>query len=191
MPATLDDIKTWGQQFRAAVIEDIDTAKSEMLVKAAPYGVPTDIGAGIIEEFRPGTFARAAKAPNRLGVWAGHGGPLIGRGVEVDDRADGVWVRSKLSRSQAARDALMDIEDKISADVSVEFVPSAEWMDITATRDGLSVVHRRATLLGHAFVPDGAYGANAFIASIRADDEQERAREEARLWLEKYRRSAP
>lgn len=190
MPS-LDEIKAGTKQYRAAVIEDIDVEKSEMLVKAAPYGVPTDIGAGIVEEFRPGTFSRAAKAPHRLGVWAGHGGPLTGRGIEVDDRSDGVWLRARIGRSQAARDMLSNIDDEISDQVSVEFLPMSEWMDVSATRGGLNIVHRRATLLGFAIVPDGAYGDNAFIASIRADDEKERKAEEARLWLENFRRNSP
>ncbi len=184
----ISQLKSGAAQHRAATVEDIDVEKSEMLVKAAPYGVPTNIGAGIIEEFRPGTFARAAKAPNRLGVWSGHGGPLIGRGLEVDDRPDGVWVRARLGRTQATKDALLNYEDGISSDVSIEFLPMAAHYDITATSSGLNVVHRRATLLGYALVPDGAYGANSFVASIREDDEKEREREKARLWLEEFRK---
>lgn len=185
----LDDMMAGATQYRAAVIEDIDVDKSEILVRAAPYGAPTDIGAGVVEEFRPGTFSRAAKTPHRLGVWSGHGGPLIGRGLEVDDREDGIWIRSKIARTQAAKDALLNIEDGISDQVSVEFVPKSEYMDVTAHKGGLNVVHRRAHLLGWAVVPEGAYGpGGAFIAAIRADDEAERKREAARLWLEAYRR---
>jgi len=187
MPS-IDEIKSCAVQHRAATIEDIDTGKSEMLVRAAPYGVPTDIGGGITEEFRPGTFARSAKAPHRLCVWNGHGGPLIGRGLEQEERADSVWVRARLSRTQAARDALLDIEDKISDQVSVEFVPMSDHYDVTAHAGGLNVVHRRATLLGFAIVPEGAYGKHSYIVSIREDDERERQLDEARLWLEHYKR---
>lgn len=187
---SIETVQRWGTQYRSATIEDLDVAKSEMLVRAVPYDVPTDIGAGITETFKRGAFARAAKAPARLFVWNNHGGPVVGRGLELEDRDDGPWIRAKLSRSTAAKDMLMDIDDGISSGVSIEFVPKSEYMDITATPGGLTVVHRRAHLLGFAIVPEGAYGKNAFIASVREEDETERAREAMRLWLEKAKRGA-
>jgi HK97 family phage prohead protease len=183
----LDELRQGAVQFRAAVIEDVDTEKSEMFLKAVPYGQPTDIGGGIIEEFKPGTFARAANAPHRLTLWRDHGGAVIGRGLEVEERAEGVWLRMKLSRTSAAKDALLDVEDGIAADPSVEFRPQSEWMDVTAHAKGLTVVHRRAHLLGCALVVLGAYSGSAYVESIR-EEEQERAVEAERAWLLEYRR---
>ena len=41
---TLHDIETGVKQYRAAKIEDFDLTKRELVVKAAPYGVRSDIG---------------------------------------------------------------------------------------------------------------------------------------------------
>lgn len=186
---SIETIRSGAVQYRSATIEDVDVEKSELYVRAAPYDLPTDIGGGITETFVRGTFSRAVKAPDRLLVWRGHNGPVVGRGSEVEDRTDGVWIRSRLSRTQAAKDMIMDIVDRIAADISIEFIPKPQHFDVSAAPDGrISVVHRRAHLLGHAIVPVGAYGdGGSFIASLREDDEKERLREEARLWLAKFK----
>lgn len=187
MPS-LDDLKNGAKQFRAAVIEDVDVEKGEMLIKAVPYGVPTEIGADILEEFRPGAFARSAKSPDRLSLWSGHGGPLIGRGLEVEDRPDSLWFRAKLGRTQAAKDALLDYEDGIASDPSIEFRPMPDWMSVERRSRGYSVVHRRAHLLGVALVPNGAYAPHAFVDSVR--DDRDRAAEDTLLWLAEFKRRA-
>jgi phage head maturation protease len=185
MPS-LHDIQTGLVQVRAAVIEDLDAAKGEVYARVAPYGVEADIGGGIIEEFRPGTFARAVKAPDRLSVWSSHGGPLVGRGIEVEDKLDGIWVRAKLGRTQAARDMVLDFEDGILRDPSIEFRPLPEFLSVERRGDAMKVTHRKAHLLGFAMVGEGAYSGSAFVASMR-DAEADRAREEARLWLAEFR----
>jgi HK97 family phage prohead protease len=188
MPS-LDELKDGATQYRSAVIESVDRDKSELFVKAAPYNVRADIGGGIDEEFRTGTFARAAKSPERLLVWHDHRGPMTGRGVAVEDKPDGVWVRARLASTTAAKDMVSLIDDKFLTDVSIEFNPMPEWMDVQQRGNRLEITHRRAHLLGFAVVPEGAYGSAAFVASLR-DLEREREAEKARLWLEAYRRKA-
>jgi phage head maturation protease len=193
---TIDLIRDGAVQWRSAVVEDLDTQKSEMLIRCVPYDVRVDIGGGIREEFVRGTFARAAAAPTRLSLWRDHGGPIIGRGLSVEDRDDGVLFRAKLGRTQVARDAIMDYEDGIASDPSIEFRPLADHMDIVANRDGtLDLTHRRAVLLGVALVMEGAYaGAGAKVISVREAEEQRKAEaerlraiEEARNWLAKIK----
>ena len=183
----IDAIKGGAVQYRSAVIESIDADTREMLVKAVPYGIEADIGGNITEKFLPGAFARAAKAPHRLNVWAGHGGALVGRGLAVEDRPDGVWVRAKIGRSQAATDLLTNIEDDISKDISIEFQPMPDFMEIERRGERLFLTHRRAFLLGYAVVPEGAYGSNAYVASVR-EDQYEREIEAAKMWLLEYTR---
>ena len=187
--ALIDDLRAGGVQFRSATVEDVDKAKSEILLKAVPYSVPTDIGSDIIEEFKPGSFARSAKSPQRLSLWSGHGGAVIGRGVEAEDRTDGVWLRMKVGRTQAAQDAILNLEDGIQSDPSIEFRPLTDWMRVEQrSNGGLTVTHRRAHLLGVALVTDGAYHGKAFVESVR-EAEVERKREEARLWFEAWRKA--
>lgn len=182
----LSDLENGAVQHRSATIEDIDTVKGELYVKAAPYGELTDIGANIDELFHPGTFARAANSPGRLMVFHNHAGPLVGRGTEVVDKPEGIWIRSRIGRSQAARDMLADIEDKILTDPSVEFRPLPGWMKVQRTGDRFRVEHRRAHMIGFAMVPEGAYGGSAFVESVR-DAQRDGDAEAARVWFMEWR----
>jgi phage head maturation protease len=185
----LTEIEGGAVQYRAAKVQDIDLAKGELFVKAAPYGLDTDIGGGVTERFEPRTFARAAKEPSRLQVFHNHAGPLVGRGIEVDDRPEGIWIRAKIGRSQVARDMLTDVEDGILTDPSVEFRPVPGQMKVTREGSGFRVVHRRAHLIGFAMVPEGAYGPSAYVESVR-DARREREVEAARLWFVEWRARA-
>lgn len=182
----LTDIEAGAVQYRAAKIEDIDLERGELYVKAAPYGVPTDIGGNITERFEPRTFAKAAAEPSRLMVFHNHAGPLVGRGIQVEDRPEGIWIRARIGRSQPARDMLADVEDKILTDPSVEFRPMAGHMKVTRNGDRFDVVHKRAHLIGFAMVPEGAYGQSAYVESVR-DAQRERDAEAARLWFMEWR----
>lgn len=183
----ITELEAGAIQYRAARIEDLDTAAHEMYVRAAPYGEEfTDIGAGIQERFLPGTFARAAKAPHRLSVFFDHGGPLVGRGTEAEDRADGIYVRAKIGRTGPAEEMLSLLADGILTDVSVEFRGLPDHMRIERQGDGLRVTHRRAHLTGFAAVPEGAYAERALVLSAR-DARREREAEAARAWLQEFK----
>jgi HK97 family phage prohead protease len=158
-----------------------------LFVRAAPYSEEfTDIGGGVSERFLRGAFAKAANAPQRISLFYDHGGPLVGRGTEVDHRADGVYVRFKIGRTDAAGEMRSLIEDQILTDVSVEFRPIAEAMKVERDGDRLRVTHSRAILSGVAVVPEGAYGEQAKVLSMR-DLEREREREQARLWFAEFK----
>ena len=178
----IEELEGGAVQYRAAEVQDVDTSNREMLVRAAPYDMPTDIGADIIETFLGGTFSRAVRAPQRVSAWWEHGGPLIGRGLQVEDRADGVWIRAKIGRTTAANDVLSLIEDELLKEVSVEFRPIPSGLNVERRGSKLHVTHSRAHLLGFAVVSSGAYGSGAYVASIR-EEALDREREAARLWL--------
>lgn len=181
----IDDLRSGAVQYRSAEIKDVDG--HEMFVRAAPYSERfTDIGGGISERFLPGTFARATKAPHRLSVFFDHGGPLVGRGTEVEDREDGVYVRARIGRTPAAEEMLSLLEDQILTDVSVEFRALADGMTVEAVGDRLRVTHRRSHLTGFATVPEGAYGEQALVLSAR-DAQRDRDVEAARAWLQEYK----
>jgi len=182
----VQDIQGGAVQYRAAEVQEVSIEKREMFVRAAPYGVTTDIGGGIDETFEPGTFARAVKAPQRVSAFWEHGGPLIGRGIQVIDQADGVWIRAKIGRTTAATDVISLIEDELLRDVSVEFRPIPEAMKVHQRGQRLDIRHIRAHLLGFAVVTNGAYGDKAYVDSVR-DERVDRDREAARLWLQSVR----
>lgn len=186
----INDIQDGAIQYRAAVVEDLDREKSELLLKCVPYEHEVDLGGNLFESFARGAFAKAAKVPSRLGVWSEHGGPFVGRGIEAEDRQDGFWLRARLGRTQAAQDMAMLIEDKLLTDASVEFVPQAGFMDVHRDGDRIHVKHRRAHLRGVAVTFAGAYGAEAFVASVRAEDKREAEVERARLWFMEWRKGA-
>lgn len=183
---TLDDLKGGAVQYRAASVEDLDTANRTLLIRAAPYEVEADIGGGITEVFTRGTFARAAKAPHRLGLWADHGGPLAGRAIEAEDRPDGFYMRAKVSDTTAGRDLLTQVEDGTLKDASIEFTALRDFCNVRDMGGGrLHVRHKRAVCRGAAIVFEGAYGDQASVVEVR-EAERERAVEAARLWLRAY-----
>lgn len=178
------ELEAGAVQYRAATIEDVDG--HEMLVKAVPYlDEYTDIGGGIEERFVRGAFAKAQ--PHRLAVWYDHGGPLVGRGVQAEDRPDGVYIRAKIGRTGPAEEMLSLIADGILTDPSVEFRPLRDHLKVERHEDVLRVTHRRAHLLGFAMVPEGAYADKALVLSAR-DAQRERDAEAARAWFEAWRR---
>ena len=181
----ITDLENGAVQYRAATIEDV--ADHEILVRAVPYDAPTDIGGGIVEEFKRGAFGRAAKAAHRLSVWHDHGGPLVGRGLELDDRDDGPYIRAKIGKTAAAEEMLSLVKDDILTDVSIEFRALPDYLQVDRTGDGLRVTHRRAHLLGFALVAEGAYAEKALVLSAR-DAKRERDAEAARAWFQAWRR---
>jgi len=183
MPAQLLELDA--VQYRSAVVRDLDVKEGVVDILAAPYESEADIGP-FTEIFSKGTFSRAAKNPSRLGLWAEHGGPLVGRAFEAEDTDDGFVMRCKVSQTTAGKDLLVQLDDGTLSAASVEFDPMRDFMAITERAGKLHVRHRRAHLRGCAVVFEGAYD-GARVLAVR-DAERERAQEEYLLWLEKSRR---
>jgi HK97 family phage prohead protease len=163
-----------GVQTRAATIEAYDADEGTVLLRAAPYGVEARLDAELWESFAPEAFARAAEAPHRVKLWHNHstaGGALVGHARTVEDKRDGVWVRAKFSNTLAGQEARELAADGSLDECSVEFRADPGWWTVARKRDGLHVRHARAHLLGVALVPHGAYGAAAYVASVRGADE--------------------
>lgn len=172
-------------QHRAATVEAVDVTTRELLVRAAPYASEHNIGADIFESFDVGAFAAAAAEPHRLYARHEHGGPLIGRGFEAEDRADGFWIRARMASTSAAKDALTLVDEKVLTDVSAEFVAQRPHMVVSELSGGkLRIRHKKAIMRGFALVAEGAYGEDAYIAEVR--DQRDRDREAARMWLQAF-----
>jgi HK97 family phage prohead protease len=112
----------------------------------------------------------AAKAAHRVKLWHEHDGPLIGRAVNVEDRPDGVWVRSKFSNTPPGQEARELARDGTLDQCSVTFKPMDDWYKRTDKPDGIHFRHSRAYLLGVALVAHGAYGDEAYLAEVRDAD---------------------
>lgn len=175
IPAT--DVRALaGVQHRHADVEHIDADAGTILMRAVPYDVETQLAPELWESFAPEAFARATAAPSRCKLWNEHGGPLIGHALDVEDRPDGVWIRSKFSNTLAGQEARELAVDGTLDQVSITFKPMAEWMKAHRRSDGIHVRHARAALLGVALVAHGAYGEHASVASVRDADDASRAR---------------
>jgi HK97 family phage prohead protease len=165
-----------GVQYRAADIEHLDVNDSTVLLRAAPYDHEIQLDRELWESFAPAAFAKAAAAPHRIKLHHEHSGPLIGHGIEVVDKADGIWVRAKISNTLAGQEARELARDGSLDQCSITFKPLADWMQVQRRSDGIHVRHTRGYMLGVALCAHGAYADKAFIASVR-DDQADRERE--------------
>ena len=183
----IEQLRSGAVQYRSAKVEDI--SDHEMLVRAVPYSEEfTEIGGGIAERFLPGAFAKAGKAPHRLAVFHDHGGPLVGRGTEFEDRADGPYIRAKIGRTAAAEEMLSLLDDGILSDVSIEFRALPDYMEVERDGRTMRVTHRRGHLSGFAVVPEGAYAEDALVLSHR-DAHRDRQIEQARAWFAAWKKA--
>jgi HK97 family phage prohead protease len=151
-----------------AVDEDAGTAEGLLV----PYGVRTPIVerrgdelVHYVEEFAPGAFDRARRAPGRIPYTYGHShafGDRLGVFTHLEDREQGLWGRIKLdpSKVDAARDAMTSSHQSISIGfLSVVPKPFSE-------HEGSHVIRRSAVLDHVAAVPEGAY-ADARLLVVR------------------------
>jgi HK97 family phage prohead protease len=182
----LDEFTATEIQFRAATIDALNTDERVVEMRAVPYEVETRLAPGIVEVFSRGAFARAAKDPARCKLWHDHsvsGGRIVGQAFEVEDRADGLWVRARVSRTPSGDELLTLAGDKVLDEASIEFNPLREGMAISRRGDDTVVRHKRAHLRGVALVPHGQYGRDALVSSVR-DAASDKARDE---WLARLR----
>lgn len=138
-----------------------DQGTAEGLI--VPYGVSTpiterrgDVIVRYTEEFAPGAFDRARRAPGRIPYTYGHShafGDRLGVFTHLEDREEGLWGRIKFDASKvdAARDAVLSSHQGMSVGF-LSVVPKA-----FTEREGSHVVRRSAILDHVAAVPVGAY----------------------------------
>lgn len=173
-------------QTRSATVAALDVEQRLVELRAVPYGVETRLASRLVESFAPRAFGNASKDPGRVKLWAGHstdGGSPVGSAEAVEDRADGVYIRARVSQTAAGDDLLTLARDGVLDEASVEFQPIPEDMRVTRRGDDTVVMHRRARLLGVALVTHGAYGRDAVVLSVR-DDLSAKVRDE---WLARLR----
>jgi HK97 family phage prohead protease len=173
-------------QCRSATVTALQPDERLVELRAVPYGVETRLGPRLYESFAPRAFAAASKDPARITLYAGHstdGGTAVGRAEVVEDTADGVVIRARVSDTAAGNDLLTLARDGVLGEASIEFHPIEEDMRVTTRGDDTVVRHRRAHLLGVALVPHGAYGQAATVLRVR-DATSSKERDE---WLARLR----
>lgn len=156
-------------QFRRAEIKDL--ADNEVLLRAVPYDVEYPIDLGLGESFEPGAFRGAEKDPARVKLWHDHSdtprGRIAGVGTSIEDRPDGSYVRAKFANTDTGQELRSLLKDGILDEASIEFRPIPKDMQVIRDGDNVHVRHRRAHLRGVAVVPEGAYGRDALVMSVR------------------------
>lgn len=173
-----------GVQHRSAVIDALDEDERIIKMRAVPYDTETQLGNHLFETFEPGAFARASKDPGRVKLWFGHsdsGGRIVGQSFEVDDRQDGVWLQTRVSKTASGDELMTLAHDGVLDEASIEFAPIRESMVVRRRGEDILVRHRRGHLRGVALVAHGAYGRNAVVTSVRDDRLKQREEWIARL----------
>lgn len=170
---------------RAAKVVELDAPEGVVTVRMVPYEQPTQIYEDLTETFARGSLAGATKVPNRVKVTDQQHNAMvvIGHAVAIRDEADGLYADLKIADTAAGRDTLTLMRDGFLDEVSIEFRPLAKHMKVTRDETGMTFVrYERALLLGVSPVSHGAYGRQAKVLSVRAQqilDHDEADREAA------------
>jgi uncharacterized protein len=126
---------------------------------AVPWMTPTSIGGQYNEQFERGSIPTDGDAPK---LFWNHAEP-IGRVIESEDRAEGHWIKARISDTAAGRDARTLMRDGVVDKFSVGFRPVShrEEDDGTITRTSVHLAEVSA-------VPFPAYQ-GAQISNVRSE----------------------
>lgn len=145
----------------AIAVRDEENAQRTVEMRIVPYGVTAQTSDGP-ERFARGAF-RGVDA-SRVTIEAGrHGGPLVGRGLSLEERDDAAYLTARIAPTAAGDELLTLTREGVYQDVSVVFVPR------TSKRTADGVTERQAVDLRRvAILERGAYPGAAVVA-VRAE----------------------
>jgi phage head maturation protease len=133
-------------------------------LRIVPWGVVAQTPQG------PEAFARGAfdgVDPSRVTIEAGaHGGPLVGRGLTLDQADDAAYLDARIARTSAGDELLELARDGVLRDVSVVFAPVPGGS--RRRRDG-ATERTRVDLRRVAVLERGAYR-GAEVLAVRTED---------------------
>jgi len=142
--------------------------------RCVPYNVETlvaDPGTDpYLEVFRPGAFARAVRAPNRVTFRFRHGDGLadwIGQGLEFREDDDQLAGSFRVTASAFGDHALALVDDGIIRGLSVGFIDLARRVQKTASG---AIIRARCHLAEVSLVPEPGY-AGAVVTGRRESDD--------------------
>jgi uncharacterized protein len=129
--------------------------------RCVPYGIATrvkDPGSDpYLEVFRPGAFARATKAPDRVHFKYNHGsglGDLIGRAASFAEADDGLDGSFRVLAGAFGDQALTLVDEGILTGLSIGFTPLGQR--VKTTPDG-AIIRDRCHLVEVSLTGDPAY----------------------------------
>ena len=105
--------------------------------------------------------------PTRVTIEAGaHGGPLVGRGVSLQNREDAAYMTARIAPTPAGDDLLTLAREGVYGDASVAFYPVAGGR----RRRGGVTIHSRVDLRRVAIVERGSYP-DAAVLAVRSEED--------------------
>lgn len=137
--------------------------------RAVPYNVNQVINRSLTERFEPGAFASQLVAGHRVPFTRGHmsmGGTLIGKTLKLEERSDGLYGEWRVSNTPAGEETLELLRDGVLDQLSIGF---REMPGGTRNAGGVAV-RTRAHLIEVSVVMNGAYGENAAVDAVRAEE---------------------
>lgn len=137
-----------------------------------PYGLAKRIDATLVEQFASGAFDHQAAAVNRIKFTRDHqsqGGSIIGRAIEMRNDSRGLYMQFRVSNTERGNETLELLRDGALTDLSVGFHM------VSDRRLPNGVVERtKAHLFEVSVVPEGAYGEDALVTAVRAEQSRTR-----------------
>ncbi len=154
----------------ADAIELVERAEGEgdgreLTIRLVKWGeVAEHTQEGIRETFAPGAFR--GSDPARITIESQeHRRDLVGRGIALEEREDGAYLRARVARTHAGDDLLTLIREGVLSAASVVFRP------IQSRRRADGVIERTLAELARVAILDrGAYP-SAAVVSVRSEPE--------------------
>ena len=148
---------------------EMGTDGRNLEILCAPFNTPTQVAdppdwQAYMEEFLPGAFAGATKAPNRVLLDFEHHtsiNGILGHGAALEERADALYGRFRVTDHPDGDKALALIRDKVLTGASVMFKP------LRTLRTAEGIVQRAKVHLDRvSLCRVGAYG-DAQVLAVR------------------------
>lgn len=154
-------------EYRSAALGAITDRTIELMV--APYDTVANLGKGVRELVTRGTFGEPdpTKVALKLETGQNHQGPVVGRAIAFDDRAEGLFATFRVSETEAGNDALT-----LAADGAVGASAGMIITEAAPGRDGV-IELRSADLREVTLTGTPAYQ-SATVLEVRSEAPKER-----------------
>jgi HK97 family phage prohead protease len=138
----------------------------ELTIRLVKWGEVADhTHEGIRETFAPGAFA--GSDPARVTIESQeHRRDLVGRGVALEERADGAYLTARIAKTHAGDDLLTLIREGVLSAASVVFRP------ISSRRRSDGVIERTLAELARVAILDRGADPSAAVVSVRNEPDQ-------------------